>query len=737
MTQPENMDEAAKNDQSYSGEDVDLSYLVRMSRRKKLPIIRQIEAAECGLACIAMVLGYYGHHVSLAELRRRFSISVKGSTLSELIRYSDALGLTARPVRLEIDEIEEVQTPCILHWNMDHFVVLKEVSREYLHIHDPGHGARRIALKDAISLFTGVALELGQGPSFQRKAPAPALSLRALAGSVRGIGSSLRNIFGFAVVLEIVSLLMPQFMQIVVDQVLADSDHDLLMLLGTSFVLLVIVQTAISAFRTWSVVWLSTHFTMNWTGNVFQHLMRLPQIYFLKRHLGDIVSRLGAITAIQQSLTSQLVGAIIDGMMAVATFIMLTIYSPLLSCLVAAGTAIYAVLRMAYFKSFQEANLSQIVVNARQQTSLMESVRGVQTIRLNNKGPARSARYLNQTAEALNTQVQVQRLTLVFTAMNGLTSGLQRVGVLWLGAWLALRGDMSAGMLMAFAAYSDQFATRATAFADYVIQLRLLRLQGERLADIVLSAPEPFAQGSYQGPTPNPSIRFERVSFRYADSEPWIIHNCSFEVSACESVAIVGPSGSGKSTLLRLMLGLVDPQIGKIYVGGVELAQLGKSTYRDMVGSVLQDDKLFAGSVADNICFFDDDARPEIIQDAARSAELHDDICTMPMGYHTLVGDMGSTLSGGQQQRLLLARALYRKPSILILDEATSHLDLPRERKIASLLQDMAITRIIVAHRPETVATAARVLVLAGGMLLDRPMNLTDGQKVAGSDGAI
>lgn len=695
------------------------THLLRLSRKLRVPLIRQIEASECGLACLAMVLAYHGHHTSLAELRTRFNVSVKGTTLRQIIEWGDALRLVSRPVKLELSELKDIRTPAILHWNLDHFVVLVECNGDTLVVHDPAVGLRKLSMDDVSGYFTGVALEVGTGPTFQRKVPTPALSLRKLAGSVRGIGSALRNIFGFAIALEVISLLMPQFMQVVVDQVLADADHDLLTVLGISFVLLVLIQTAITALRGWAVVWLSTHFTMNWTGNVFQHLMKLPQIYFLKRQLGDIVARFGAIGTIQQSLTTQMVSAILDGGMAVATLVLLLIYNAGLCGIIVGSVAIYACLRILYYRTFQEANLSQIVVNARQQSSLMESVRGVQTIRLNNQASMRSARYLNTTAEALNTQADVQRLTLTFNAMSGLTSGLQRVVIMWLGAWFTLKGQMTAGMLMAFVSYADQFTARATAFADYLIQLRLLRLQGERLADIVLTPVEPSLHGPYQGPPATPSIRFEGVSFRYNENEPWILQNASFEIRAGESVAIVGPSGCGKSTVLRLMLGLLDPQGGKIRIGGIDLTQLGKAAYRDMLGTVLQDDRLFAGSVSDNISFFADDGRPDDIHEAARLAQIHDDICAMPMGYHTLVGDMGSSLSGGQQQRIFLARALYRRPSILVLDEATSHLDLERERRIAELLRDMRMTRVIVAHRPETVSTADRVLVLIQGQLIE------------------
>lgn len=414
-------------------------------------------------------------------------------------------------------------------------------------------------------------------------------------------------------------------------------------------------------------------------------------------------------------LTTKFVGVILDGVMASLTLAVMLVYSPLLTGIVVLALAIYAVARILYYRAYFESNLSQITVSAKQQSVFMEAVRGVQTIRLHNQSAAHTARYLNATADTLNTSIAVQKLNLLFGSIEGLTTGVQRVSVLWLGAYLALDGKFSAGMLMAYVAYASQFTSNASNLIDYVVQLKLMRLQGERLADIVLSEPEKHVEAQWTGPEPEPSIRFDKVSFRYAAGEPWVLKDCSFEVKAGESVAITGSSGCGKTTLVRLLLGLLDPQQGSISVGGVDLKQLGKREWRNMVGAVLQDDTLFAGSIADNISFHDEVATPEKIEAAARFAQIHDEIIAMPMGYHTLVGDMGSTLSGGQRQRLFLARALYKQSKVLVLDEATSHLDLACEREISQALAPMHATRIAIAHRLETLRAADRLLLVVSG----------------------
>jgi ATP-binding cassette, subfamily B, bacterial CvaB/MchF/RaxB len=666
-----------------------------------------------------MVSGYFGHHVSLPDLRRRFSLSLKGMTLEQLIDSAHALGFVCRPLRVDMHELHRLATPCILHWDLDHFVVLRSVKRSTLTIHDPAVGERSLSMEEAGKHATGVVVEISKGPNFQQRSAQPSMPLLTLAGTIHGLKRALLTIFGLALALEVFGLLAPQLLQLIVDQVLADGDHDLLTFLGFTFLFLMVLQTVFSALRTWTVLWVSSYFNLNWTGNVFQHLLRLPQSYFIKRHLGDIVSRFGAISSIQQTLTTRFVEVVLDGLMAVVTAIVLTLYSPLLAAITVIAVALYGALRALYFRVYREANLSQIVVQAKQQSNLMEAVRGVQTLRLFNQVPFRSAQFVNSVTDTLNAGIAIQKLNLTFGSVQSLVTGAQRIGVLWLGAWLALKGQFSAGMLMAFAAYADQFTVRASSLIDYAIELRLLRLQGERLADIVLTQPETFADGPYVGPHPIPKIRFEKVSFRYGASDPWVLKDCTFDIEADETTAIVGASGSGKSTLVRLLLGLLDPVEGSIIVGGIDLKHLGKKAYRAMIGSVMQDDHLFAGSIADNIAFFDRSASQEDVEAAARLAELHDDIVAMPMGYHSLVGDMGSSLSGGQQQRLTLARALYRRPKLLVLDEATSHLDVECERRIALSLTAMTMTKIIVAHRPETIQRAQRVLVLHGGRIAD------------------
>ena len=681
---------------------------------RRLPAFLQTEAAECGLACLGMVACWHGHRIDLAGLRRRFTLSMKGATLAYLMQAAGKLQLSPRPLRLELDELSRLSLPCVLHWDLNHFVVLASVSEREAVIHDPTGGRRRIAIEELSRHFTGIALELSPTADFRPVDERRRVRLRDLTGAVTGLSRSLAQVVLLALLLQAVALLSPFYMQWVVDGAVVSEDRDLLTVLGLGFLLLAGVQVAISALRSWVVLYLGTSLNLQWLANVFAHLLRLPVSWFEKRHLGDVVSRFGAVATIQRTLTSSFVEALIDGVMAVATLAMMLAYSPGLAAVAVGAVAAYGLLRAAYYGPLKRATEEHIVHAARQQSHFLETVRGVQSIKLFGRQEERRARWLNLAVDAVNRDVAVQKLTLGFRSANGVVFGAERVAVVWLGALQVLDSAFSVGMLFAFLAYKEQFSARVAGLVDKAIELRMLQLQGERLADIVL-APAESDPASAPPPVEDASIEVRGLSFRYSDTEPFVIRDCSFRIEPGESVAIVGASGGGKTTLVKIMLGLLAPTDGQVLVGGVDLQKLGVDAYRRLVGTVMQEDPLFAGSIADNVSFFDPDPSQEAVERCTRLAAVHEDIAAMPMGYHTLIGDMGAALSGGQRQRILLARALYKQPRILFLDEATSALDVERERQVNAAVRGLALTRILIAHRPETIASADRVIVLQGG----------------------
>ena len=696
-----------------------LSPWLRFWSGRSLPVLLQTEAAECGLACMAMVVNHWGHRIDLCAMRRRFSVSLKGTTLKALMDMASALGLLTRPLKIDLPQLRDLSLPCILHWDMNHFVVLESVNRDRVVIHDPAVGARRLAMDEVSRHFTGVALELAPGAAFRVAQEASRFTLLSLMGRVVGLKRSLTQTLLLALSLQACLLVAPFYLQWVVDEALVNADRDLITVLGIGFLLLTLVQSSIGAVRSWATTVLATSLNFQWLGNAFAHLMKLPLSYFEKRHLGDIVSRFSSIQTIQRTLTTQFVEGIVDGLLAVATLVIMLLYSPLLAALACAGVALYALLRWGMFGALREATAEQIIHAARQQTHFLESVRGALSVRLFNRADERRIGWTNFLADQFNAELRISKLSISYQTVHTVLVGAERVIVIWLAALAVLDAHFSAGMMFAFISYKDQFSERLAALIDKLFELRMLRLHGERVADIVLSdAEEAPAFAEIECQRIEPSIEVRGVSFRYADGEPFVLKDIDLFVPAGQCLAITGASGCGKTTLIKLLLGLMKPTDGEILIGGVPIDRLVPANYRQLVGAVMQDDQLFAGSIAENISFFDPIASQERVEACARLAAIDCEIRSMPMGYNTSVGDVGTGLSGGQKQRILLARALYKNPRLLVLDEATSHLDLSNEQLVNSAIKQSQLTRVMAAHRPETVAMAQRVVMLAEGRIV-------------------
>ncbi|MFF5866276.1 peptidase domain-containing ABC transporter [Pseudomonas sp. NPDC012596] len=683
---------------------------------RKLPVMLQVEAAECGQACLAMIAAYHGQVHDMHSLRHKLSPSMKGATLKQLMAMAGQLGLATRPLRLELEALAQLRLPCILHWEFNHFVVLKEVGPRGVVLHDPARGIRKLSLAEVSASFTGIALELWPHSDFQPGEVKSQVSLRRLLGKVQGFGGVLGHVLLLGMALELCMILAPFFLQTVIDKVLVSADLDLLAVLALGFGLLLVAQQVLSLGRSWALMYLGTLLGSQWQINVFNHLVRLPVAYFERRHLGDIISRFGSLKAIQRTLTTSFIEALLDGVMTVVTLVLMFVYSPPLAMIAVTAMVLYALARWAWFGPLRRASEDELVRAAKQQSYFLETMRGVRTLKLFAHQEQRATAWSGLLVDEINAGLQPQKLQLLYRAFNGLLFGSVTLLVLWLGARQVIDGVFSAGMLIAFNAYKDQFNSRVAGLIDKLVDVIMLRLHGERLADIVLETAEPQSAPALVPATDRvPRLEVRQLRFRYSDHEPWVLDGVSLVIEPGESVAIVGPSGCGKTTLLNVMLGILPPVDGQVLLDDEPIDAATVDRLRRISATVLQDDVLFAGSIGDNISFFANDADQAWVEQCARMAAVHDDVARMPMGYNTLVGDMGTVLSGGQKQRILLARALYRRPRLLFLDEATSHLDIQREAAVNQALQALNITRVIVAHRPDTIRSAQRVLVLADG----------------------
>src|SRR5712672_2583788 len=684
--------------------------LLNFSGRRFLPVIRQTEAAECGLACLAMVASYHGRQTDMNSLRRRHPVSLKGVTLRDLMEIAANLGLACRPLRIEVCHLCQLRLPAILHWDMVHFVVLKAYKRNGIVVHDPAAGEKWFPIAEASRHLTGVVLELSPSEEFCCTDHRVRLPFSAFWSGMRGNSHVIAQILVLSVVIEILILAAPFYMQLTVDEVIARGDVDLLLVLGLGFALLVLIKVASAVTRSFIILILQNSLSFQIASRLFHHLVRLPLSFFEKRHIGDIVSRFGSIEPIRNMLAEGLITGLIDGLMPALMFA----YSVQLGFVVLFAFALYAALRLALFRIFRQRSEAAIHSKAQENSTFIETVRAVQSLKLLNRENERESQWLNRYAEYVNANVRLGRARVSFKAINDTIYGLENVITIYLAARLALDNVITLGMIFAFASYKLQFAERTALLIEKLVDLRILGLHLERLADIALA---PLERGhdqelSYMRPIRG-AIELRNVCFRYAEAEPLILNNVNLCVAPGKFVTIMGPSGCGKTTLVKIMLGLLEPTGGEVLIDGLPLGQIGPRVYREQIGAVMQEDQLLSGSIADNICFFETTFDPQRMIECARIAGIHDDIVAMPMSYNSLIGDMGSSLSSGQKQRVLLARALYRRPKILFLDEGTAHLDTAKEKEINANLRYLNMTRVSIAHRPEITHGADMIIHLA------------------------
>jgi len=689
--------------------------------------ILQTEAAECGLACLAMVTNHHGSRVDLSGLRQRFSVSLKGATLKDLMRMADEMSFGTRALRLELDRLKDLALPAILHWDLNHFVVIAAVNGGKAHILDPARGELKMPLDEVSKHFTGVALELTPTAEFKPVEARVKLRLSDLWSRTTGLKRAFVQILILSVLLQLFALAAPFFLQLVIDEAVVRFDQEFLLVLALGFGALYAINAATQLLRSWALLALGQSLAFQMAGNVVRHLMRLPADFFEKRHVGDIISRIGSVQPIQQALTRSVVEALIDGVMTLTTAAFMLLYSWKLASIAFAAAAIYAVIALGSFPFMRRRQEELIVARAKEHSFIIESVRAARAVKLFGREGERESQWRNAFADVVNAGMAAGKFEVGVAFANTLLFSLQLVVIVYFGARFILAGAMTVGMLFAFMAYRQNFADRIAGLITKGVEFRMIGLHLERLADIAHAPQEEGIAISGGGVrSVDGAIELRNASFRYGSNDPFIFENLSLAVEPGDFIAVAGPSGGGKTTLMKVLLGLLPPTSGELHVDGLPLQSFGLRAWRARCGVVMQDDHLLSGTIADNISFFDPDIEMTRVMESAAAARIHDDIMRMPMNYLSFIGDMGAALSGGQRQRLMLARALYRKPAILFLDEGTANLDEASEREIADLVAALQVTRIVVAHRPSLIARAGRVFDLIGGRLIERSAPLSE-----------
>ncbi|RUR02813.1 peptidase domain-containing ABC transporter [Legionella septentrionalis] len=680
-------------------------------QRLRLPLILQDEAAECGHACVAMVSNYWGHELDMHAIRKLDKPTLHGVTLATLKNLFEKLGFAARALKVPLSELALVKCPAILHWNLNHFVVLKKVNRNSITIYDPAMGIRHCNMQEASASFTGILLEVEKSDGFEKIRSKNKLGLLDLVKSTTGIQKFIVFLLLLSLSIEILGLLNPLFIQYVTDSVLISNELNNLLVIALAFSILLLLQIIIEYTRGHMVIYLTNHLTEQFSSNVLQHLLHLPLNFFEQRNKGDILSKFQSIDQIQKKISTDFVNTVLDGFMIFINVLVMFIYNQVLTFFVLGALSVYVAIRYATYQFVRKQSEASIHLHAKTASIFLETLQGILPVKSFLKERLRLHTWRNSYIQSLNADIKVARMQVFYQTLSQFLFHLEHLGIICLGAYFVFANKFSIGMLMAFLSYRLMLINKASSFIQNVFDYKLISIQLNRLGDIVFQQPECIGEAGAKRQIRG-SLLAKQVSFKYSAHAPYVLQGINFEIKAGEKVAIIGPSGCGKSTLLKILMGLFTEIEGEILVDGMALGDFGLKNYRELTASVMQEDTLLTGSILENISFFEECINMDALHHAAKTACIHEVICQLPMGYETLIGEMGAGLSGGQKQRLLLARALYKNPKILFLDEATSHLDVENEKKINQALKELGITQIIVAHRQETIDMADRVIDL-------------------------
>ncbi len=697
-----------------------LQRVMRPRQRRRVSMMQQMSAVECGAACVAMILGYYGHHTSMEEIRDRTGVGRDGLSALDLVQAARSYGLRVRAIALQEPDLRDVRLPAIVHWAFNHFLIVEDWSERSVGVVDPASGRRRMTAQEFDAGFTGVVIMLEPGEQFVPRLPTASRTLSSYVITyLKRMPIMLLQIIGASLLLQVFGLAVPVLTEVIVDQIIPLNITNILGLLGIGLLILLLAQFVTLQLRASLLVYLQARLDTHLMPAFVEHLLLLPARFFEQRSNGDLLARVSSNTAIRDLVGTHLVAAILDSGLIVTYLALLLVQSLPFGLLVLAIGALQVLVLLLSSGALQARARRELEAQGKMQGYLAELLTGMATV----KAAGAEQQAFEQWSNLFSDQVnQSTRQNYLSASINTIMSSLNEVsslGLLWMGAIQVLQGTMQVGTMLALVALSSVILTPLESLVTSGQELQMIRAHLQRLVDVLEAAPEQEVQQVHAPPRLSGRIRLDQVSFQYEPQGQKVLQDITVQIEAGQKVALVGRTGSGKSTLGKLLLGLCQPTEGEICYDDIPLPVLNYQQVRAQCGVVLQDVYVFNGSIRQNITFYNPELSLAQVIEAAKIAGLHDEIMQMPMGYETMVSEQGSTLSGGQRQRLALARALVHAPVILLLDEATSSLDVITERVVERNLDALGCTQIVIAHRLSTIRNADRILVLDQGRIVE------------------
>jgi ATP-binding cassette subfamily B protein len=690
---------------------------------KRYPFFEQQSAADCGAACLVMVGRYWGKNLSINRLRDLANVSRSGASMRSLSAAAESLGFATRPVKASLDKFAQQSLPAIAHWQGRHYIVVYEITKKQVIVADPAIGQRQLTIKEFLAGWTGYALLLQPTTSLKKtqEANTPFWQLFDL---VKPHFQVLLEVFIASVLIQVFGLITPLFTQLLLDRVIVQGSILTLNTVGFGLLIFGLFRVAINGLRQYLLDHTANRISVALMVGFIKHTFGLPLSFFESRYVGDIVSRVQENQKIQRFLTGEALSIGLD-LLTVFVYVGLMFwYSPPMALMTLAIVPPFVLLTFSATPFLRRISREVFTAGTLENSYLIQSLTGISSIR--SMAIEQTVRWHweellnNLIKKNFSGQVISNQLQLISSTIQSLAS----TGLLWFGAWLVIQNQLTIGQLVAFNMLLGNIIQPFQRLIILWNQLQEVIVATERINDVLEAQLEEDLEHNPRQFLPRliGRIRFHNVTFRYhPESEINILENLSFEILPEQTVAVVGRSGSGKTTLSKLILGLYLATDGRVLIDNQDVTSISLHSLRSQIGVVDQDTFLFGGTIRENITIAHPEASLEEIVEAAQLAGADEFIKRMPMGYETQIGEGGGMLSGGQRQRLAIARALLGNPRLLILDEATSHLDAESERIIQNNLKKIlqGRTSVIIAHRLSTVRHADLILVLDRGVLVE------------------
>ncbi|WP_347336673.1 NHLP family bacteriocin export ABC transporter peptidase/permease/ATPase subunit [Bradyrhizobium manausense] len=690
---------------------------------KKTPTVLQMEAAECGAACLAMVLAHYGRWVPLEQLRVECGVSRDGSKASNVVRAARRFGLSAKGFRQEIATLPTTPTPCIIHWNFNHFVVLDGIDGKFAYINDPAFGRRRIGLDELDRSFTGVVLTMEPTSAFVAQGSKPG-GLRLLVRELRGSKAAVGLLVLLSFVMVLPGLVAASFSKLFIDDVLIQHLDGWLRPLLVGMAVTALIRTILTLLQQSLLLRLQTKLSVVMISRFLWRVMALPMEFFTQRHAGDIATRVAANEQIARLLAGGIAANVLNLTSVVFFAFAMVVYDPWLAAICVALSMLNVLsLRLSHRR---REDLSRGLSQERGKSlgAVVSIVRTIETIKASGLEDEAFGQWAGVHAKLLNAERELASSSILLDMIPTLISGLSMTAILILGGLRVIEGSLTLGSLVAFQLLMASFSEPVATLVNQASGFQLIRGALDRLED-VYNYPlgdKPKRCGS-EGHLPAKlagRIELKNVQFGYSLLEPPLISELSINIRPGSRVAIVGASGSGKSTLGRLICGLNKPWAGEILIDGAPLADVPPEILANSIAYVDQDIFLFEGTVRDNLTLWDRTTPDADLTRALKDGQIQDEIAIRAGNYDSYVSEGGTNFSGGQRQRIEIARALVGRPSVVVLDEATAALDPVTEKAIDENLRRTGCTCIIIAHRLSTIRDCDEIVVLRQGKIVER-----------------